>query len=166
MDLEAVVGEADVGRERGFGGFVVEIVADVGEEGASGLELLDKGDGAIEVRVTGVRGAAERVEDEDVEILKQGEALGRDVAHVGEVRGGAEAEAGDLLLAVEDGDALEAGAEELRGGARRGVDAVELDAGAGGVAVFFAEGVVEDALDAAWRSRRRRRWGGCRGRES
>ncbi len=46
-----------------------------------------------------------------------------------------------------DGDAAEAGAEEIEAGAGGGVDAVDLDAGAGGVAVFGAEGVVEDALD-------------------
>ncbi len=41
MELEAVVGEADVGREDGVGGFVVEVVRHVGEEGAQGLELVD-----------------------------------------------------------------------------------------------------------------------------
>ena len=35
-ELEAVVGEADIGGEDGFGGVVVEVVADVGEVGASG----------------------------------------------------------------------------------------------------------------------------------
>ena len=42
---------------------------------------------------------------------------------------------------------LEAGAEEIEACAGGGVEAVDLDAGAGGVAVFGAEGVVEDALD-------------------
>ena len=46
-----------------------------------------------------------------------------------------------------DGDALEAGAEEVDSGAGGGIDAMDLDAGAGGVAIFLAEGVVEDALD-------------------
>ncbi len=40
-ELQAVVGEADVGWQLGLGGVVVEVVADVGEEGAPGLELLD-----------------------------------------------------------------------------------------------------------------------------
>ena len=62
-------------------------------------------------------------------------ALGGDVAEVGEVGGGAEAVAGDGLAAVGDGDALEAGAEEVDCGAGCGVEAVERDAGAGGVAV-------------------------------
>ena len=149
VSLQAVVGETDVRWQDGFGGGVVEVVAHVGEEGAARLELFDEGDGFFEVRVAGVRLAAQRVEDEDVEVLEQRNALVGDVAHVGEVGGGAEAVAGDLLAAVGDGDAPEAGAEEIDARAGRGVDAVNLDAGAGGVAVFLAEGVVEDALDVA-----------------
>ena len=67
--------------------------------------------------VAGVGLAAEGVEDEDVEVLEEREALFGDVAHVGEVGGGAEAVAGDGLAAVGDGDALEAGAEEVDGSA-------------------------------------------------
>ncbi len=92
---------------------------------------------------------AEGVEDEDVEILEEGDADLGDVAHVGEVGGAAEAVAGDLLGAVGDGDALEAGSEDVDAGAGGGVEAMDVDAGAGGVAVFFAEGVLEDALDVA-----------------
>ena len=94
---------------------------------------------------------------------EQRKALGGDVAHVGEVGGGAEAVAGDVLAAVGDGDALEVRAEEVDCGAGGRVEAVELDAGAGGVAVLGAEGVVEDALDGGGGGRRRRRGGGRRG---
>jgi hypothetical protein len=41
VELEAVVGETDVGWESGVGGFVVEVVGHVGEEGAARLELVD-----------------------------------------------------------------------------------------------------------------------------
>ncbi len=126
---------------------MVEVVAHVGEEGAAGLELFDEADGLFEVRVAEMRVAPEGVEDEDVEILKERDALVGDVAHVGEVGCAAEAVAGDLLAAVGDGDAAEAGAEEIEARAGRGVDAVKLDAGAGGIAVLGAEGVFEDALD-------------------
>ena len=51
------------------------------------------------------------------------------------------------MAAVGDGDALKVGAEEIEAGTGRGVDAVKLDAGAGGVTVGLAEGVLEDALD-------------------
>ena len=97
--------------------------------------------------MAGVRVAAKGVEDEDVEVLEERDAVVGDVAHVGEVGGAAEAVAGDLLAAVSDGDAVEAGAEELDACAGCGIDAMDLNAGAGGVAVFVAEGVLEDALD-------------------
>ena len=119
----------------------------MGEEGAAGLELFDVGDGLLEVRVAEVRVAPEGVEDEDVEVLKERDALVGDVAHVGEVGGAAEAVAGDLLAAVGDGDALEAGSEEIEARAGCGVDAVKLHAGAGGIAVLGAEGVFEDAFE-------------------
>ena len=47
---------------------------------------------------------------------------------------------------VNNGDALEAGAEELKAGAGCGVEAMQLHARAGGVAIFRAEGVLEDTL--------------------
>jgi hypothetical protein len=91
--------------------------------------------------------AAEGVEDEDVEVLEEGEALGGDVGHVGEVGGGAEAVAGDGVAAVGDGYAEERDAEEGDFVAGFGREAVELYAGAGGVAVDLAEGVLKDALN-------------------
>ena len=136
-----------MGWQDGFGGGVVEVVAHVGEEGAAGFELVDEVDGFVEVGVAGVGVAAEGVEDEDVEVLEERDAVFGDVAHVGEVGGGAEAVAGDLLAAVGEGDALEGGSEEVDGGAGGGVDAVDLYAGAGGVAFLLAEGVLEDAFD-------------------
>ena len=136
-----------MGGQLGFGFGMVEVVADVGEEGLCGLELLDDGDGLGEVCVAGVWLAAEGVEDEDVESAQEAQGVVAEVAHVGEVGGCAEAVAGDLLAAVDDGDAAEAGTEEGDGGAGGLVDAVEADAGAGGIAVEGAEGVVEDALD-------------------
>jgi len=87
VELEAVVGEADVGWEDGVGGFVVEVMGHVGEEGALGLDLLDQRDGVFEGGVGGVGLAAEGVEDKDVQICKQGEAFLGDAAEVGEVGG-------------------------------------------------------------------------------
>ena len=74
-ELQAVVGEADVGRQQRVGGVVVEAVGDVGEEGAAGLQPLDQGDGVIEGRVGWVGLAAQGVEDEEVEAGEQGNAL-------------------------------------------------------------------------------------------
>jgi len=50
---------------------------------------------------------------------------------------------------VDDGDAEEGGSEEVDACSGGGVEAVKVDLGAGGVAVFLAEGVGEDALDGA-----------------
>jgi len=147
VDLQTVVSEPDVRGKGGLGGLVVEVVTEMSEEGALRLEPFDEGDRAIEMGMTGVRIATERVENEDVEILKEGQALGGDVAHVGEVGGCAESISGDLLLSVEDRDAAEAGSEELCSGTGGRVDAVKLHTGAGGVAIFPAKGVLEDALD-------------------
>ncbi len=125
---------------------MVELVGHVGEEGAFGVEPLGDVDGFGEVGVAGVGVVAERVEDEDVEVLEEGDGVRGEVGEVGEVGGGAEAVAGDGLAAVGDGDALEVGAEE-RDGAWRGRQEVKVDAGGGGVAVFGAEGVGEDAAE-------------------
>ena len=118
----------------------------MGEEGAPGIQSLRERDRVGEVGVAGVRLVAERVDDEDVEILEHGVGLGRQVGKVGKVGGAAEAVADDGLAAVQDGHVEEAGAEEverLAGGGKR----VEGDAGAGWVAVFGTEGVVEDAAE-------------------
>ena len=117
----------------------------VGEEGAARFELLDEGDGFGEVGVAGVRLAAEGVENEDVEALEERDGLRWEVAHVREVGGGAETIAGDGLAAMDDGDALKVGSEEVGNGTGGAGDFVDGDAGAGRVAVLGAEGVAEDA---------------------
>ena len=50
-----------MGWEFGLGGFVVEVVAHMGEEGSAGLELFDEADGFFEVGVAEVRAAAARL---------------------------------------------------------------------------------------------------------
>lgn len=138
-----------MGWELGFGGGVVEVVAHMGEEGTARFQLIYQGYRLIEVRVAGMRVAAEGIEDEYVEILEERDALGWDVAHVGEIGSVAEAVAGDLLAAVGDRDSAKTCTEEIDACSGCWVDAVNLDLGAGGVAIFFAEGVLEDALEAA-----------------
>ncbi len=145
--MQAVVGELDVGRKGGVDGAVVEVVAHVGEEGSARLELLDQPDGVLEMGVGWVRLATQSVQDEQIEILEERDALFGDGAGVGKVGGGSEAEGADVLAAVQDGDATEAGAEEIDAGPWGLVEAVHLDAGAGGVAIGRIEGIGEDALD-------------------
>ena len=147
-ELEAVVGEADMLWEAGVGGFVVKLVAHVGEKGPFRLQTLHKCDGFCHVRVAGMRFRAEGVEDEKVEVLEERDGLLGDVAHVREVGGGTEAVGGGALSSVDDGDALEGCAEEGDSGGVGGlVQAVDGNAGAGGIAVFRAEGVAEDTLE-------------------
>lgn len=138
-----------MGRETRIGRFVVEFVTHVGEQGALWLKPLDDGDGFFDVRVARVRVVAQSVDYENVEVLEKREADFGHVAHVGEVGGAAEAIASDLLIAMDDGDSLETGAEELGSGAWGGIEAVNMYAGAGGVAIFLAKGVLEDAFDVA-----------------
>src|ERR1700761_2677204 len=97
--------------------------------------------------VAGVGVASQCVENKDVEVLEQRQALIGDVAHVGEIRGRAEAVAGDGVAAVGDRDALEASAEESYFHPCFGRQAMKRYAGAGGIAVDLAEGVLEDAFD-------------------
>src|ERR1700760_2574115 len=91
--------------------------------------------------------ASQCVENKDVEVIEQLQALIGDVAHVGEIRGRAEAVAGDGVASVHDRDAPEASAEESYFHACLGRQAVKCYSGAGGVAVDLAKGVLEDALD-------------------
>ena len=64
--------QTDVGREHGVRGVVVEIVADVREEGAAGGEPFYDVDGVGEVRMAGMRFVAERVEEKNVETAQMG----------------------------------------------------------------------------------------------
>ena len=141
------MGEFDVGWQDCVGGFVVEIVADVGEEGSFWGNFFDEFDGFGQVGVGGVGFAAEGVEDKDIKLLEEREGLFGDIGHVGEVGGGTEAVAGDGVAAVRDRDALEGGAEEWNFGGKICGKAVDVDASAGGVAVDGAKCVFEDALD-------------------
>src|SRR5271163_3157895 len=97
--------------------------------------------------MAGVGIVPESVENEDVEISQQRQALGRDVAHVGEVGGAAEAVAGDLLAAVGYGDATKTGVKEVEARSGRQIDAMDFHLCAGGITVFLAKGVLEDALE-------------------
>ncbi len=120
----------------------------MGEEGSAGLEFLDISQRAFEMGVAWMRLTSESIEDEDVQILKQRYAFGRDVAHVGEVGCGAEAIAGDGLVAVRDGNPLKACTEEIDPGSGRAfIEGMDGDACGCGVAFAGAEGVVEDSRE-------------------
>src|SRR5947209_5872370 len=70
LQFQAVVGEADVGGQRGVGRFVRQVVTDVSEKGAPRLDALDDGQRALDSGMRGVRLVAKRVEKKDVEIAQ------------------------------------------------------------------------------------------------
>ena len=82
---------------------MVQAVRDVGEEGAARGKLFHQGDRLFQMRMGRVGLAAQRVQNEDVEVCEQGKALGMQIAQVGQIGGRAEAEAGNGLATVGDG---------------------------------------------------------------
>ena len=71
IDLEAIVGEANVGREGGVAFCMKCVVGEVGEPGALGFEVLGDFDGLGDCQVGGVRFFAKAVDDEDRDITNK-----------------------------------------------------------------------------------------------
>ena len=139
--------ETNVSGQRGVSGFVVQVMTDMREECAFGRDLFNQFDGSCKMGVAGVRLAPQRVEHKDVEPFEQRKALRWDVAHIREVCGGAEAVAGDGVAAMRDGHADKLCTEQVNRRTGSGIETMNLDAGARGVTVDLAEGVLEDAFD-------------------
>ena len=71
IDLEAIVGEANVGGEGGVAFCMERVVSEVGEPGALGFDVLGDFDGLADCQVGGVRFFAEAVDDEDRDITNE-----------------------------------------------------------------------------------------------
>ncbi len=71
LQFHAVVGEADVGRERGISRFVRQVMADVGEEDSPGAQFIGNADRVFDGGVCGVGPVAQTVEEKDVEVLQE-----------------------------------------------------------------------------------------------
>lgn len=134
-----------MGRQLAFGVGVVEVVRDVGEPGVARLKAFDPMQSLIDIGVAGMRPFAQRVDDEDAEVLQQRQAGVGDDVHVGEISSVPEAEACHLLLAVDERHALESGS--VNGDGFLAFETVHADAGAGRIFRFGREGIVEDSLD-------------------
>ena len=138
-------------RKYRFRGGVIEVVAHVGEEGAAWFQQINEADGLFQMRMAGMRIASQRVENKDIEVLKQGNALRWNVAHIGKVSGAAESVAGNLLMSMGYRNAAKACPEEIETRTWRCIDAVDLHAGACRITVFLAKRIVEDSLNRAGR---------------
>ena len=66
VDVEAVVGEADVIGELGVDDIMVELVGEVGEVGLAGFEFGDDVEGLVEAEVGRMWVKADGIEEEEV----------------------------------------------------------------------------------------------------
>lgn len=147
LDFEAVVGELNIGiaeSSQAFVGFGMgQVVSDMGEPGAAGIQLFDEGESLIDGLMHGVRNVAQSVEDKFIEIVQESERGIRDGTEVGEVSSTAKAESENFHVAVEKGNWRELDAEEIEG--RFGL--VEIDTGNGTEFRFAVENVGEGAAE-------------------
>ena len=91
-------------REFGVGLGVRQIVRHVGKKRASWLQTLREGERLFQGGVAGMGRPPQRIEDDDVKVMKQRELLARYIAHIGEVSSIAKTEARDLNFSVGERD--------------------------------------------------------------
>jgi hypothetical protein len=144
LKFETVVGETDVFRQARFDGGMHQIMRDVGEVGAFGLQQFDSFEGLFDGGVSGVRVVAQGVEKEYVEIGEQREAFNRYTAVICEVGAAAEAEAIDSAFAVVDAHRGEGDASDVE---RFCIKHVRGEARAAGFAGSLAEDIGEGVDD-------------------
>jgi hypothetical protein len=68
--VEAIIGESDIGWKGGFCSGVHDFALEVGQEGAAGEDEVADGKGFVEIHVGGVRREAECVDDEGVDAVE------------------------------------------------------------------------------------------------
>src|SRR4029077_7539650 len=113
------------------------------EEDPLGADLIGDAHGILDGGVRGVGLVPQTVEKKHVEALQaRGGGLG-DFAEVGEIGGRAKAEAVDFGVAVNDGDRLEPGAEEMEGT----VNGFQFETGETSKLVIRVEDVAEHVAD-------------------
>lgn len=144
IDLEAIVGEADIWGEGGVAFCMECVVSEVGEPGTLGFDVLGDFDGLGDCQVGGVRFFAEGVDNEDRNIANEiadGWGDGGAVGKVGGARAacGVDSESSGGNAAVGDGEGNESDGTD---GERAG-DGVWFGADVGGATCFEIECVVE-----------------------
>src|SRR5689334_9008544 len=93
---------------------VRQIMRDVREKGAARLELFHQAQRIRDRGMRGMRAMTERVKKQDVQPAQLLLRFRRNLAEVGEVCGGAEAETVNLRVAVDDLHRLKTHAEQLQ----------------------------------------------------
>src|SRR5260370_10319942 len=116
--FETIVSQLHV-REANFlepvvGLGVRQIMGNVREPGAAGLEPLNDGKGLFHGLVHGMGNVPQRVEDEYVEIFQQGHRRVWNFAEISEISGTAEAEAENFHVSMEQSDGNRRYAQKLR----------------------------------------------------
>jgi hypothetical protein len=148
IDLKAIVGEVDIGREGGVALGVEGAVGEVGEPGALGFDILSDFDGLGDGEVGGVRFFAEAIDDEDGDITDKIADGWGDGGAIGEIDGAGAARAVDSEsrggdAAVRDGERNKSDGAEGEGSS----DGVRFGADVGGVAVVEIESVVKSFVE-------------------
>src|ERR1700739_1260845 len=73
-DAQAIIGKAHMRGKRGFSLNVLQLMRDVGEEGAGRLNSIDPVEGLRNIVVAGMMIPAQRIDDEDVEVFEKRQA--------------------------------------------------------------------------------------------
>ena len=133
-----------MGGQRGFGGGVRQIVADVGEEGAAGLDASDVVERGLDGGVGRMMAVAERVDEQDVQIAEQIEGGFGNLAVIGEVGEVADAVPVNGLRAVQHRNGLDTQADGLK---RLPLMVEDIDFRDEGLVVGLLEDVGKDALE-------------------
>ena len=120
-NFESVVRHGDVGGKFALQGCGMDVVGEMGEPGWRAAEIGGEGDGFIDAHVCGVRGEAQRVDDEHVEVLHEISSVfgdGFHVAHVSDALsfGGFEKETDGLGISVHHRQGGNAGLTKEEGG--------------------------------------------------
>src|SRR5262249_13877045 len=119
-----------------------QVVGNMREEGAPGLELLHQAQRVGHGGMRGVRAMTQSVKKQDIEPAQEFLGVQRDFAEIGEVGGRAETKTVNLGFAVNHYDRLKARAKQLQ----RSIEAFHLDPRDAPVFVIGVKDVAENAL--------------------
>src|SRR6478672_1519368 len=133
--------EPDMRRQGRIGGFVWQVVTDMGKERALRLYALHDAQGVLNGGMRGMRLMSQSVQKQNIQVLQVRERLLRNVAEISQVSCGAKAVSIDLGIAMNHRHRLKAGAKQLH----RTVDGLEFHLSNAAEFVVGIENVSEHA---------------------